>query len=77
MQGDSLLIPVSLEIAGLLNYYKLSFYVLPSNVTNLQVKANEKLAQIGRLLSVNKKEASEIDRSLFREVNKAVTSPAV
>ncbi len=76
LQGDSLLIPVSLEIAGLLNYYKLSFYALPSNVTKLQVKANfEKLAQVGRLLSVNTKEASEIDRSLFREVNKAVTSP--
>jgi hypothetical protein len=77
LQGDSLLTPVSLEIAGLRNYYKLSFYALPSNITKLQVKANfEKLAQGGRLLSVNTKEASEIDRSLLREVNKAVTSPS-
>jgi hypothetical protein len=54
-----------------------SFHALPSNVTKLQVKANfEKLAQGGRLLSVNTKEASEIERSLFREINKAVTSPS-
>ena len=76
-QGDSLLIPVSLEIVGSLNHYVLSFHALPLNVTKLQVKANfEKLAQGGRLLSVNTKEASEIDRSIFREINKAVTSPS-
>lgn len=54
----------------------LSFHALPSNVTKLQVKADfEKLAQGGRLLRVNTKEASGIERSLFREINKAVTSP--
>ena len=74
-QGDSLLIPVSFKIVGSLNHYVLSFHALPSNVTKLQVKANfEKLAQGGRLLSVNTNEASEIERSLFREINKAVTS---
>jgi hypothetical protein len=74
-QGDSLLIPVSLEIAGSLNHYVLSFHALPSNVIKLQGKADfEKLAQGGRLLSVNTEEASEIERSLFREINKAVIS---
>mgnify|MGYP001613524607 CR=1 FL=1 len=77
MQGDSLLIPVSLEIAGSRNHYVLSFHALPSNVTKLQVKANfEKLAQGGRLLSVNAEKASEIERSLFREINEAVASPS-
>ncbi len=74
-QGDSFLIPVSLEIAGSLNHCVLSFHALPSNGIKLQGKADfEKLAQGGRLLSVNTEEASEIERSLFREINKAVTS---
>jgi hypothetical protein len=76
-QGDSLLIPVSFEIAGSRNHFVRSFHALPSNVIKLQVKADfEKLAQGGRLPSVNTKEASEIERSLFREINKAVTSPS-
>lgn len=71
------MIPVSLEIAGSRNHYLLSFHALPSNVTKLQIKADfEKLAQGGRLLSVNAEEASEIERSLFREVNEAVASPS-
>jgi hypothetical protein len=61
-QRSSLLISVLLEIAGSLNHYVESFHALPSNVTKLQVKADfEKLAQGGRLLSVNIKEASEIE----------------
>ncbi len=76
-QGDSLLIPVSLEIAGSPNHYVLSFHALLSNVTKLQVKADfEKLAQGGGLLSVNAEEASEIERSLFREINEAVAFPS-
>jgi 4-alpha-glucanotransferase len=74
-QGDSKLIPVSLEIAGSLNHYVLSFHALPLNVTKLQSKADfEKLAQGGRLLRVNTEEASEIEWRLFREINKAVIS---
>ncbi len=69
--------PVLLEIAGSRNYYVLAFHALSLNVTKLQVKADfEKLAQGGRLLSVNREEASEIERSLFREVNEAVASPS-
>ncbi len=76
-QGDSLLIPVSLEIAGSLNHLAMSFHALPLNVTKLQGMADfETLAQGGRLLSVNTEETSEIERSLFREINKAVTSPS-
>lgn len=76
-QGDSLLIPVSLEIAGSLNHYTLSFHALSSNVIKLQVKADfEKLAQGRRLLRVHTEEAWEIERSYFREINKAVTSPS-
>ena len=76
-QGDSLLIPVSLEIADSQNHYVLSFHALPSNVTKLQVKADfETLAQGGGLLSVNAEEASEIERSLFREINEAVAFPS-
>jgi hypothetical protein len=76
-QRDSLLIPVSLEIVGSRNHYMLSFHALLSNVTKLQVKVDfEKLAQGGRLLSVNAEEASEIERSLFREINEAVASPS-
>ena len=76
-QGDSLLIPVSFEIAGSLNHFVLSFHALPSNVTKLRVKADfEKLAQGGRLPSVNAEGASEIERSLFREANEAVASPS-
>lgn len=69
--------PVLLEIAGSRNYYVLSFHALFLNVTKLQVKADfEKLAQGGRFLSVNGEEASEIEWSLFREVNEAVASPS-
>ncbi|MEO7861476.1 MAG: hypothetical protein ABIU05_13760 [Nitrospirales bacterium] len=75
-QGGSLLIPVSLEIAGSRNHCVLSLHALLSNVAKLQVKADfEKLAQGGRLLRVNAEEASEIERSLFREINEAVASP--
>ena len=56
-QGYSLLIPVSLEIAGSRNQYVLSLHALPSNVTRLSVKADfEKLAQGGRILSVSAEE---------------------
>ena len=76
-QGDSLLIPVLLEIAGSRNQYVLSFHALPSNVTKLNVKADfEILAQGGRILSVSAEEASDSDRSLFQEINKAVASPS-
>jgi|CXWL01.1.fsa_nt_gi hypothetical protein len=76
-QGDSLLTPVSFEIAGSLNHNVLSFHNFPSNVTKLQVKADfEKLAQSGGLLRVHTEEASEIERRLFREINKAVASPS-
>jgi hypothetical protein len=55
----------------------LSFHALPSNVTKLNVKADfEILAQGGRILSVSAEEASEIERSLFQEINKAVASPS-
>lgn len=71
------MIPVSLEITGSRNHFVRSFHALPSNVTKLQVKADfEKLAQGGRLPSVNAEEASEIDRSLFREANEAMASPS-
>ena len=77
LQGDSLLIPVSLEVAGSLNQYELSFHALPSNVTRLSVKADfEKLAQGGRILSVSAEEVAEIERSLIREINKALSSPS-
>ena len=69
--------PVSLEIAGSRNQYVLSLHALPSNVTRLSVKADfEKLAQGGRLLSVSAEEVAEIERSLLREVNKALASPS-
>jgi hypothetical protein len=68
--------PVSLEIAGSRNQYVLSLHALPSNVTRLSVKADfEKLAQGGRILSVSAEEVAEIERSLIREINKALTSP--
>jgi len=68
--------PASLEIAGSRNQYVLSLHALPSNVTRLTVKADfEKLAQGGRVLSVSAEEVAEIERSLIREINKALTSP--
>jgi hypothetical protein len=68
--------PVSLEIAGSRNQYVLSLHALPSNVTRLSVKADfEKLAQGGRILSVSAEEIAEIERSLIREINKALASP--
>jgi hypothetical protein len=67
--------PVSLEIAGSRNQYVLSLHALPSNVTRLSVKADfEKLAQGGRVLSVSAEEVAEIERSLIREINKALAS---
>ena len=76
-QGDSLLIPVLLEIACSRNKYVLSFHALPSNVTKLNVKADfEKLAQGGRILSVSAEEVAEIERSLIREIDKALASPS-
>ena len=42
----------------------------------LSVKADfEKLAQGGRILSVSAEEVAEIERSLIREINKALASP--
>jgi hypothetical protein len=68
--------PASLEVAGSRNQYVLSIHALPSNVTRLNVKADfEKLAQGGRILSVSAEEVAEIERSLIREINKALSSP--
>jgi hypothetical protein len=68
--------PASLEVAGSRNQYVLSIHALPSNVTRLSVKADfEKLAQGGRVLSVSAEEVAEIERSLIREINKALASP--
>ena len=69
--------PISLEVPGSRNQYVLSLHALPSNVTKLNVKADfEKLAQGGRVLSVSAEEVAEIERSLLREVNKALASPS-
>jgi len=69
--------PASLEVAGSRNQYMLSLHALPSNITRLNVKADfEKLAQGGRVLSVSAEEVAEIERSLLREVNKALASPS-
>jgi hypothetical protein len=68
--------PASIEVAGSRNQYVLSLQALPSNVTRLSVKADfEKLAQGGRILSVSAEEIAEIERSLIREINKALASP--
>ena len=76
-QGYSLLIPVSLEIAGSQNQYVLSLHALPSNVTTLNVKTDFKKRVRGeRILSVSAEEVSEIERGLFREMNKALASPS-
>lgn len=76
-QGYSLLIPVSLEIAGPRNQYVLSLHALPSNVTTLNVKADfRELAQGGHVLSASAEEVSEIERGLFREMNKALAFPS-
>ena len=69
--------PASLEVAGSRNQYVVSIQSLPSNVTRLSVKADfEKLAQGGRILSVSAEEVAEIERSLIREINKALASPS-
>ncbi|OGW49969.1 MAG: hypothetical protein A2V62_07780 [Nitrospirae bacterium RBG_19FT_COMBO_58_9] len=69
--------PVSLEVPGSRNQYVLSLQALPSNVTRLSVKADfDKLAQGGRVLSVSAEEVAEIERSLIREINKALASPS-
>jgi hypothetical protein len=69
--------PTSLEVPGSRNQYVLSLHALPSNVTRLNVKADfEKLAQGGRILSVSAEEVAEIERSLIREINKALSSPS-
>ena len=68
--------PASLEVAGSRNQYVLSLHALPSNITRLSVKADfEKLAQGGRVLSVSAEEIAEIERSLIREINKALATP--
>jgi hypothetical protein len=68
--------PASLEVAGSRNQYVLSLHALPSNVTRLNVKADfERLAQGGRILSASAEEVAEIERSLIREINKALASP--
>lgn len=68
--------PLSLEVAGSRNQYMLSLHALPSNMTRLSVTADfEKLAQGGRILSVSAEEIAEIERSLIREINKALASP--
>jgi hypothetical protein len=67
--------PASLEVAGSRNQYVVALHALPSNVTRLSVKADfEKLAQGGRILSVSTEEVAEIERSLIREINKALPS---
>jgi hypothetical protein len=69
--------PASLEVAGSRNQYVLSIHALPSNISRLSVKADfEKLAQGGRVLSVSAEEVAEIERSLIREINKALASPS-
>ena len=69
--------PASLEVAGSRNQFVLSIHALPTNVTRLNVKADfEKLAQGGRILSVSAEEVAEIERSLIREINKALASPS-
>ena len=69
--------PISLEVPGSRNQYVLSLQGLPSNITKLNVKADfEKLAQGGRVLSVSAEEVAEIERSLLREVNKALSAPS-
>ena len=69
--------PASLEVAGSRNQYVLSIHALPSNITKLNVKADfEKLAQGGRVLSVSAEEVAEIERSLIREINKALSPPS-
>ena len=69
--------PASIEVAGSRNQYVLSLHALPSNVTRLSVKADfEKLAQGGRILSVSAEEVAEIERSLIREIDKALASPS-
>jgi uncharacterized membrane protein len=68
--------PISLETPGSRNQYLLSLHALPSNITKLHVRADfEKLAQGGRILSVSSEEIAEIERSLIREINKALASP--
>jgi hypothetical protein len=68
--------PASLEVAGSRNQYVVSLHALPSNLTRLNVKADfEKLAQGGRILSVSAEEVAEIEQSLIREINKALSSP--
>ena len=68
--------PISLEVPGSRNQYVLSLHALPANITKLNVKADfEKLAQGGRILSVSAEEVAEIERSLIREINKALGSP--
>jgi uncharacterized membrane protein len=67
--------PASLEVAGFRNQYVVSIQTLPSNITRLSVKADfEKLAQGGRILSVSAEEATEIERSLIGEINKALAA---
>ncbi len=67
--------PTSLEAPGSRNQYVLSLHALPSNITRLSVKADfDKLAQGGRILSVSAEEVAEIERSLIREINKALAS---
>jgi len=67
--------PASIEVAGSRNQYVLSLHALPSNVTRLSIKADfEKLAQGGRILSVSAEEIAEIERSLIREINKALAA---
>ena len=75
--GAESLPPASLEVAGSRNQYVLSLHALPSNITRLSVKAEfEKLAQGGRILSVSAEEVAEIERSLIREIHKALASPS-
>jgi hypothetical protein len=69
--------PTSLEVPGSRNQYVLSLQALPSNITRVSVKADfDKLAQGGRILSVSAEEVAEIERSLIREINKALASPS-
>lgn len=68
--------PASLEVAGFRNQYLISLQALPANVTKLSVRADfEKVAQGGRILSVNAEETAEIERRLIGEIGKALEAP--
>ena len=67
--------PASLEASGFRNQFLVSLQALPTNIVRMTVKAEfEKLAQGNRILPASAEEASEIERRLIGEINKAVSS---